>query len=126
MEDAEFVALHESGGLTDDLDRLRGAVGDRHLFVLPRPFDPMPGDVAAELLDAGADPSLAALVLERLPHDDESITRTSLGSRSTPAGAAPSRPRSRTCRCWQCGGRETRSSPPRRVRDPRYPSRPAT
>ena len=88
MEDAEFVTLHKSGGLTDDLDRLRGAVGDRHLLVLPRPFDLMPGDVAAVLLDAGADPSLAALVLERLTHDDESITRTSLGSLAEHAGGS--------------------------------------
>ena len=106
MEDAEFVALHESGGLTDDLDRLRGAVGDRHLFVLPRPFDPMPGDVAAELLDAGADPSLAALVLERLPHDDESITRTSLGSLAEHAGGSgPESTPFSDLSALACGGR---------------------
>ncbi|WP_138796725.1 cobalt-precorrin-7 (C(5))-methyltransferase [Halostella sp. PRR32] len=88
MEDSEFVTLHKSGDLTDDLDRLRAAVGDRHLLVLPRPFDLMPGDVAAELLDAGADPSLSALVLERLTHDDESITRTTLGSLTEHAGGS--------------------------------------
>ncbi|NHN47829.1 cobalt-precorrin-7 (C(5))-methyltransferase [Halostella sp. JP-L12] len=88
MEDAEFVTLHKSGDLTDDLARLRTAVGDRHLLVLPRPFDLMPGDVAAELLDAGADPSLDALVLERLTHDDESITRSSLASLAEHAGGS--------------------------------------
>jgi cobalt-precorrin-7 (C5)-methyltransferase len=89
MEDTEFVTLHKSGDLTTDLERLYGAVGERHLLVLPRPFDLMPGDIAARLLDPdgpGADPNLTALVLERLTHDDESITRTTLGDLADDAG----------------------------------------
>jgi cobalt-precorrin-7 (C5)-methyltransferase len=86
MEDSEFVTLHKSGDLTPDLDRLRRAVGERHLLVLPRPYDLMPGDVAAELLDAGAPEGLEALVLERLTHDDESTTRTTLGDLADHAG----------------------------------------
>ncbi|SEW28467.1 cobalt-precorrin-7 (C(5))-methyltransferase [Halobacterium jilantaiense] len=86
MEDTEFVTLHKSGDLTADLARLRDRVGDRHLLVLPRPFDLMPGDVAADLLDAGADPSLDALVLERLTHDDEAVTRSTLGDLAAHAG----------------------------------------
>ncbi|WP_353634240.1 cobalt-precorrin-7 (C(5))-methyltransferase [Halobacterium sp. NMX12-1] len=86
MEDTEFVTLHKSGDLTDDLARLRDAVGERHLLVLPRPFDLMPGDVAADLLEAGADPDLSALVLEKLTHDDEAITRTTLGDLAAHAG----------------------------------------
>jgi len=86
MEDSVFVTLHRSGDLTADLDRLRRNVGERHLLVLPRPYDLMPGDVAAELLDAGASKSLDALVLERLTHDDESITRTTLGGLAEHAG----------------------------------------
>ncbi|MFB6176682.1 MAG: hypothetical protein ABEI99_05985, partial [Halobaculum sp.] len=86
----EFVTLHKSGDLTADLERLVETVGDRHLLVLPRPFDLMPGDIAARLLDgesgAGADPDLTALVLERLTHDDESITRTTLGELADEAG----------------------------------------
>jgi cobalt-precorrin-7 (C5)-methyltransferase len=78
MEDTTFVTLHKSGDITPDLQRLRGDVGDRHLLVLPRPFDMMPEDIAADLLEAGADGSLSALVLERLTHDDETITRTTL------------------------------------------------
>jgi cobalt-precorrin-7 (C5)-methyltransferase len=86
MEDSEFVTLHKSGELRAETERLRGAVGDRHLLVLPRPYDLMPGDVAADLLDAGATPSLTALVLERLTHADEAITRTTLGSLADHAG----------------------------------------
>ncbi|MFC7130103.1 cobalt-precorrin-7 (C(5))-methyltransferase [Haloferax chudinovii] len=86
MEDTRFVTLHKSGSLDADLDRLAEAVGERHLLVLPRPFDWMPGDIAEYLLDSGADPSLDALVLERLTHDDERITRTTLGDLRDSAG----------------------------------------
>jgi len=78
MEDTTFVTLHKSGDLTADVARLRRDVGERHLLVLPRPFDLMPGTIAAELLDAGADPELPALVYERLTHDDERRTRTTI------------------------------------------------
>ena len=86
LEETEFVTLHKSGGLTADLDRLRDAVGERHLLVLPRPFDLMPGDVAAELIDAGASSDLTTLVLERLTHEDEEITETGLGELAEHAG----------------------------------------
>jgi cobalt-precorrin-7 (C5)-methyltransferase len=86
MEDAEFVTLHKSGDLDADLDWLVAAVGDRHLLVLPRPFDWMPGDIAAWLVDAGADPDLDALVYEHLTHDDERATRTTLGDLRASAG----------------------------------------
>ncbi|WP_435183535.1 cobalt-precorrin-7 (C(5))-methyltransferase [Halobellus sp. EA9] len=79
MEASTFVTLHKSGPIEADLRRLRADAGERHLLVLPRPFDWMPEDVAADLLDAGAAPSLDALVFERLTHDDESVTRTTLG-----------------------------------------------
>lgn len=83
MEETVFVTLHRSGDITPGLRRLRDEVGDRHLLVLPRPYDWMPEDVAAELLDAGASPSLGALVLERLTHDDEEVTTTTLGRLQT-------------------------------------------
>jgi len=88
MESTTFVTLHRSGSLADDLDRLRADVGERNLLVLPRPYDWMPGDVAAELLEAGADPSATALVLERLTHDDESIGRATLGGLAEHAGGS--------------------------------------
>ncbi|MCU4741404.1 cobalt-precorrin-7 (C(5))-methyltransferase [Halobacteria archaeon AArc-m2/3/4] len=78
MEDTEFVTLHKSGSVTADLERLARAVGDRHLLVLPRPFDLMPGDIAAFLLERGGDPALEALVLEKLTHEDEAIHRFTL------------------------------------------------
>jgi len=86
MEETTFVTLHKSGGVAADLRRLRADVGDRHLLVLPRPFDWMPGDIAADLIDAGASESLDALVLERLTHEDETITRESLGELAAHAG----------------------------------------
>ncbi|ELZ33907.1 cobalt-precorrin-6Y C(5)-methyltransferase [Halogeometricum pallidum JCM 14848] len=78
MEESTFVTLHKSGAIASDLRRLREDVGDRHLLVLPRPYDWMPEDVAADLLDAGASPSLEALVLERLTHANEAVTETTL------------------------------------------------
>ncbi|ELZ49025.1 cobalt-precorrin-6Y C(5)-methyltransferase [Halorubrum californiense DSM 19288] len=86
MEDATFVTLHKSGDLDDGINRLRRDVGERHLLVLPRPFDWMPGDIAADLLKHGGDPEADALVCERLTHDDEQITRTTLRDLAGHAG----------------------------------------
>jgi cobalt-precorrin-7 (C5)-methyltransferase len=86
IEDATFVTLHRRGDLTADRERLRDAVGDRHLLVLPRPYDLMPGDIAADLLDSGANPDHTALVCERLTHADEAVTRTTLGELAAHAG----------------------------------------
>jgi cobalt-precorrin-7 (C5)-methyltransferase len=86
MEESTFVTLHKRGELTADRERLRADAGERHLLVLPRPYDLMPGDIAADLLDAGADPALTALVYERLTHDDETVTRTTLGELAGHAG----------------------------------------
>jgi len=47
MEDTEFVTLQE-GDLESDMDRLAAVAteDERHLLVLPRPYDRMPGDIA--------------------------------------------------------------------------------
>ena len=79
MEDSEFVTLHKSGDISAGLARLQNNVGDRHLLVLPRPFDWMPEDIAELLCADGADPVTDALVFEHLTHDAETITRTTLG-----------------------------------------------
>ena len=86
MEATTFVTLHRSGSVEADLARLRADVGERHLLVLPRPFDWIPGDVAAHLLETDGPPSLTALVMERLTHETERITRTTLGELATEAG----------------------------------------
>jgi len=86
MEETTFVTLHKSGDLQEDIARLRRDVGDRHLLVLPRPYDWMPGDVAAALVDAGGDPDLEAVVLEHLTHEEEVIDRRALGSLAADGG----------------------------------------
>ena len=88
MEDTEFVTLHKSGDLEADMERLAAAVtvDERHLLALPRPFDRMPGDIADFLLEAGADPDLEALVLEKLTHEDEQVHRFTLAELSEHAG----------------------------------------
>lgn len=86
IEATTFVTLHKSGEIGPDLTRLCERAGDRHLLVLPRPYDHMPGDIATTLLEAGAPESLTAIVLERLTHDDETITRTTLGELAVHAG----------------------------------------
>ncbi len=86
MEETAFVTLHKSGDITPGLRRLRAEVGDRHLLVLPRPYDWMPGDIATDLLEAGASPSLDALVFEHLTHDDEQVTTTTLEELGALAG----------------------------------------
>jgi cobalt-precorrin-7 (C5)-methyltransferase len=88
MEDTEFVTLHKSGDLESDMDRLAAAVDDRHLLVLPRPYDRMPGNLADFLLEAGANPDLEALVLEKLTHDDEQIHRFTLAELAEHAGGS--------------------------------------
>ena len=88
MESTTFVTLHKRGSLDSDLARLRSDAGDRYLLVLPRPYDWMPGDVSAHLLEAGASAATPALVLERLTHDDESITRSTLGDLAAHAGGS--------------------------------------
>ncbi|SIR74483.1 cobalt-precorrin-7 (C(5))-methyltransferase [Natronorubrum thiooxidans] len=90
MEDTEFVTLHKSGDLEADMDRLAAAVTDdeRHLLVLPRPYDRMPGDIADFLLEQGAEPDLEALVCEKLTHEDEQIHRFTLAELSEHAGGS--------------------------------------
>lgn len=88
LEETEFVTLHKSGSIDEELETVRTIVGERHVLVLPRPFDWMPGDVAGHLLGKGVDPSLDALVLEHLTHDTESITHTTLEGLADHAGGS--------------------------------------
>ncbi|MXR40614.1 cobalt-precorrin-7 (C(5))-methyltransferase [Halobaculum sp. WSA2] len=86
LEGSTFVTLHVRGDVSADLERLSRDAGARHLIVIPRPYDWMPEDVAARLIADGADPSLDALVLERMTHADEQVTRTDLGALADGAG----------------------------------------
>ncbi|MFD1571387.1 cobalt-precorrin-7 (C(5))-methyltransferase [Halorubrum laminariae] len=86
LEESVFETLHVRGDLSPALARLRRAVGDRHLIVIPRPYDWMPEDIAADLVDGGADRDRASLVCERLTHPDEQITRTDLETLADGAG----------------------------------------
>lgn len=88
LEETRFVTLHKSGDIDDELAEIVETVGERHVLVLPRPFDWMPGDIASHLLEHGADPGTDALVLEHLTHEEESITRTDLGRLAEYAGGA--------------------------------------
>lgn len=88
MEETTFVTLHKSGDLTTDLRRLCVDGGERYLLVLPRPYDWMPGDIAAHLIEGDVDESLTALVLERLTHDDETVTCTTLSDLAAHAGGS--------------------------------------
>lgn len=78
LEHSTVVSLHRRGELADDLERLADDVGDRHLHVLVRPYDWMPPDIAAALLERGADSTLDALVLQDLTLPAESIERRPL------------------------------------------------
>lgn len=86
IEASTFVTLHRRGDLGADLNRLVADAGDRHLLVLPRPYDWMPGDVAAHLVEGDVSPALDARVYERLTLDDETATGTTLGELADYAG----------------------------------------
>lgn len=75
LESTTFVTLHKRGPLDADLDRIATDAGDRHLLILPRPYDWMPEHIAAYLIDNTVPGSLDTLVLERLTFPDETITR---------------------------------------------------
>ncbi|QZA88090.1 cobalt-precorrin-7 (C(5))-methyltransferase [Salinarchaeum sp. IM2453] len=78
LEKSKFVTLHKSGGIDDELEQLVEHVGTRHLLILPRPYDWMPEDIAAYLLEHGASPSLSVFVFEHLTQQEEKITDTTL------------------------------------------------
>ncbi|MFB6311939.1 MAG: cobalt-precorrin-7 (C(5))-methyltransferase [Salinirussus sp.] len=86
LEDSTIVSLHKRGPLEDDIERLRRDAGERHLLVLPRPYDWMPGDIADTLIEAGAPKGLEAIVCEQLTMDGETVHRTTLADLTDYAG----------------------------------------
>ncbi|MFB6297257.1 MAG: cobalt-precorrin-7 (C(5))-methyltransferase [Salinirussus sp.] len=86
LERSTIVSLHRRGSVDTALADLVAAAGQRHLLVLPRPFDWMPADIAAHLIDRDVDPALTALVFERLTLDDEDVSRSTLRELAADAG----------------------------------------
>ena len=85
-EESTFVTLHKRGDLGADLERLVADAGERHLLVLPRPYDWMPGDVAALFLERGAPVGLDVRVYEHLTLEAAAETETTLGALADRAG----------------------------------------
>lgn len=90
LEASVVVTLHRRGELGPELDRVVAEAGDHHLLILPRPYDYMPEQIAAVLVDRGVDPTLKTAVYERLTFDDERVTRGSLGDLATAVGSGES------------------------------------
>ena len=82
METSLFITLHARDGHEEGLRELTGQLKrrSRNLIVLPRPFDLMPADIAARLLDGGIAASTPLWVLQRLSLPDESISEYTLAS----------------------------------------------
>jgi cobalt-precorrin-7 (C5)-methyltransferase len=86
LERSTLVSLHRRDPIEGGLERIVETAGERHLLILPRPYDWMPADVAAHAVDGGADPALDALVFERLTRPTETVTRSTLGELAVDAG----------------------------------------
>ncbi|HXG42206.1 MAG TPA: precorrin-6y C5,15-methyltransferase (decarboxylating) subunit CbiE [Dehalococcoidia bacterium] len=81
LEESLFVSLHRREGGEDALDELVEALalGRRHLFAFPRPYDLMPAEMARRLLAKGLQGDRPVLVLERLTLEGERLVALSLG-----------------------------------------------
>ena len=67
FDDTTFVTFHRRGDLTPYRRHLRDVLAaGRNAIVIPRPWDFMPADIAADLLSGGASPDHAAEVWENL------------------------------------------------------------
>jgi cobalt-precorrin-7 (C5)-methyltransferase len=86
LERSTVVSLHRRDPIEDDVKRIVETAGERHLLILPRPYDWMPADVAAHAVDCGVDPALDALVFERLTRPAEAVTHSTLGELALDAG----------------------------------------
>ena len=82
METSMFITLHARDGHEEGLRELTGQLKrrSRNLIVLPRPFDLMPADIAARLLDEGIPGAVLLWALQRLSLPDESIGEYTLAS----------------------------------------------
>ena len=82
METSLFITLHARDGHEEGLRELAEMLRTRrrNLIVLPRPFDLMPADIAALLLEEGIAPDTLLWTLQRLSLSGESISEHTLAS----------------------------------------------
>ena len=82
METSMFITLHARDGHEEGMRELTDALKrrKRNLIVLPRPFDLMPADIAARLLESSIAADTPLWALQRLSLPDESITEYTLAS----------------------------------------------
>ena len=82
MEETLFVTLHARGGIARARDEIvaTALAGKRNLIILPSPWDIMPPQIAATLIEGGLSSERAAHVFQRLTFPDESALRTTVGA----------------------------------------------
>ena len=82
METSMFITLHARDGHEEGMRELTDALKrrKRNLIVLPRPFDLMPADIAARLLESSIAADTPLCALQRLSLPDESISQYTLAS----------------------------------------------
>ena len=82
LEETLFITLHARAGhdaaTRELLNALRG--GERHVILLPRPWDLMPRQIAQLLLAQAVDEGLPVHVLQRLTLPEEQVTPFTLAS----------------------------------------------
>ena len=82
METSMFITLHARDGHEEGMRELTYALRrrKRNLIVLPRPFELMPADIAARLLESSIAADTPLWALQRLSLPDESIGEYTLAS----------------------------------------------
>ncbi len=80
MEESLFITLHRRDGSESALAELEHylAEGRRNIILLPRPFDLMPPQIAADLVEAGISPERSVTVYQRLTLEGEQTWRGTL------------------------------------------------
>ena len=82
METSLFITLHARDGHEEGLAELKDALKRRarNLIVLPRPFDLMPADIAALLIESGIAADTPLYAMQLLSLSDETISAYTLSS----------------------------------------------
>jgi len=81
LEETLFITLHQRRDSTDDLTELVQSLqgGQRHVILLPRPWDMMPASIARHLLEAGLPADRPVTVYQRLTLEGEQQWHGTLG-----------------------------------------------